>query len=33
MPDTINGQPSAIADEPHNQGETVYVPYEQVTEA
>ena len=33
MPYTLNGQPASLAEEPHNQGGTVYVPYKQVVEA
>lgn len=33
MPYTLNGQPSAIAEEPHDQEGTIYVPYKQVIEA
>lgn len=33
MPYTINSQPASIAEEPHDQNGTVYVPFKQVTDA
>ena len=33
MPYTINGQPGSIAEEPHDQNGTIYVPFKQVTDA
>lgn len=32
MPYTLNGQPAAIAEEPHDQNGTIYVPFKQVVE-
>ena len=32
MPYTLNGQPSSIAEEPHEQQGAIYVPYKQVVE-
>ncbi len=33
MPYTLNGQPAQIAEEPHNQNGTIYVPFKQVVDA
>jgi len=33
MPYTLNGQPAALAEEPHDQGGTIYVPFKSVVEA
>ena len=32
MPYTLNGQPAQIAEEPHDQGGTLYVPFKQVVD-
>ena len=33
MPYTLNGQQASIAEEPHDQNGTIYVPFKQVTDA
>lgn len=33
MPYTLNGQPAQIAEEPHDQNGTIYVPFKQVVDA
>jgi hypothetical protein len=33
MPYTLNGQPAQIAEEPHDQNGTLYVPFKQVVDA
>lgn len=32
MPYTLNGQPAALAEEPHDQNGTLYVPFKQVVD-
>lgn len=33
MPYTLNGQPAQVAEEPHDQNGTIYVPFKQVVDA